>query len=77
MPEAAIDRFGEPRRRFRERRRIRLGHERAHLGIAEIGIEQLIEVMAFNDARRGGECAKIIDRPAALEGALVAVAHLT
>ena len=45
LPEAALDRLREPLRDLAQRRRVGLGDEAAHRLVAEIGVEQRVEMV--------------------------------
>ena len=59
----------------RKRRRVVLGDEAAHRLVAEIGVEQRIEMVVLDLARGGGEGEQVVDRGGDLERSLVAVPH--
>jgi hypothetical protein len=52
-----------------------LGHEVAHALVAEVGVEEGVEVVVLDHAGGGGEGEEVVDGGGDLEGALVAVAH--
>ena len=75
LPKSALDRLGEPLRDLAQRRGVGRGDEAADRLVAQIGVEQRLEMVVLDLTRAGGEGEQVVDRGGDLERSLVAVAH--
>src|SRR5215469_2356655 len=76
-PQAAVDRLGHARLDLVQCVGIVRFEETSNILVAEISVEERVEMMIFHRARRSGEGEKVIDGCRDLEAALVAMTHHT